>query len=214
MTYSHIIFDWDGTVMDSADKIVTCMQLAARDAELPVPSASDVRHIIGISLRPAIAKLFSISLEHADKVAAHYKRIFLEIDRTPSPLFNEVHNTLQRLQSSHVLGVATGKARRGLERAWEHTDTKQYFSASRCADEAESKPSPDMLLQLIAHWQVKPESVLMIGDTVYDLQMAQAIGMPRLGVSYGVHSADALLKHEPIAIVDEFKGILNYIYKD
>jgi phosphoglycolate phosphatase len=214
MPYSHIIFDWDGTVMDSADKIVSCMQLAAREAELAVPSEDDVRHIIGISLTPAIEQLFSISLESAEKVAAHYKRIFLEVDSTPSPLFFGALNTLQQLHTSHVLGVATGKARRGLERAWEHTDTKQYFSASRCADEAESKPSPDMLLQLIKHWQVKPESVLMIGDTVYDLQMAQAIGMPRLGVSFGVHSSDALLQHEPIAIVDEFNDILNYIYVD
>jgi phosphoglycolate phosphatase len=211
MRYSHIIFDWDGTVMDSAAKIVSCMQLAAKESMLPIPSSQAVRHIIGISLGPAISQLFNISLVEADKVATHYKRIFLEVDQTPSPLFTGAINTLQQLQANHVLGVATGKARRGLERAWKHTDTKQYFDASRCADEAQSKPSPDMLIQLIEHWQVEPESVLMVGDTVYDLQMAETIGMPRLGVSYGVHDSEALLLHSPIAIVDEFKHILDYI---
>jgi phosphoglycolate phosphatase len=187
------------------------MQLAAKESLLPIPSAQAVRHIIGISLQPAIAQLFAIPMAEADNVAAHYKRIFLEVDQTPSPLFLGAKETLQQLQEHHVLGVATGKARRGLERALEHTNTKHYFQASRCADEAQSKPSPDMLIQLIEHWKVDPASVLMIGDTIYDLQMAETIGMPRLGVSYGVHSSDALRQHSPIAIVDEFKQILDYI---
>ncbi|MBT1449703.1 HAD-IA family hydrolase [Glaciecola sp. XM2] len=211
MRYSHIIFDWDGTVMDSAAKIVSCMQLAAIKTGLPVPSSEAVEHIIGISLRPAIAQLFAIDLERAEVVASHYKQIFIEQDQTPSPLFDGAIDTLNSLKESHVLGVATGKARRGLERAWSHSDTKHYFSASRCADEAESKPSSDMLIQLIDAWQVPPESVLMVGDTVYDMQMAQNIGMPRLGVSYGVHSSESLLEHQPVGVIDEFSEILNYI---
>jgi phosphoglycolate phosphatase len=211
MRFSHIIFDWDGTVMDSAEKIVSCMQLAAAQAQLPIPSAHAVKQIIGISLCPAIAKLFSIPLEQADTVAHHYKEIFIEKDQTPSPLFSGAIETLESLAQTHILGVATGKARRGLERAWQHTQSGHLFTHSRCADDAESKPSPDMLLQLLSQWQIDAKKVLMVGDTVYDMQMAEAIGMPRLGVSYGVHHPDALQKHRPIAIVDKFSDILKHV---
>lgn len=211
MRFSHIIFDWDGTVMDSAAKIVSCMQLAAVQASLPVPSADAVRDIIGISLQPAIARLFSIDMEHAQQVAAHYKNIFLIEDQTPSPLFDGAVTTLERLFSTHVLGVATGKARRGLERAWSQTQTGHYFSDARCADDAESKPSPDMLMQLLDVWKVPAKDVLMVGDTVYDMQMAEAIGMPRLGVSYGVHHPNQIAKHQPIAIINSFSEILHHL---
>ncbi|WP_371193127.1 HAD-IA family hydrolase [Glaciecola sp. SC05] len=211
MRFSHIIFDWDGTVMDSAAKIVSCMQMAAVQAQLPVPSTDAVKDIIGISLSPAIARLFSIEMQHAEQVAAYYKEIFLSQDQTPSPLFSGVIKTLDTLSASHVLGVATGKARRGLERAWAVTNSGHYFNAARCADDAESKPSPDMLLQLLAHWKIKPVNALMVGDTVYDMQMAEAIGMPRLGVSFGVHHPNEIIKHQPIAIVDSFSDILKHI---
>ncbi|MFC4699481.1 HAD-IA family hydrolase [Glaciecola siphonariae] len=211
MRYSHIIFDWDGTVMDSAAKIVSCMQLAAADAKLPIPSENAVKHIIGISLRPAIAQLFNIPLAQAEQVAEHYKRIFIEKDQTPSPLFEGAIETLSCLQQTHCLGVATGKARRGLERAWQHTKSAHFFDASRCADEAESKPSPDMLLQLLDTWQVEAKNVLMVGDTVYDMQMAETIGMPRLAVSYGVHAPDMLKEHAPVAVIDRFVDITKHV---
>jgi phosphoglycolate phosphatase len=187
------------------------MQLAAVDAGLEVPSDAAVRHIIGISLLPAIAQLFAISFEHAEEVAKHYKRIFIEKDQTPSPLFDGAADTLTQLQQNYVLGVATGKARRGLERAWEHTQTAHYFTHSRCADEAESKPSPDMLIQLLDEWKVDAKNVLMVGDTIYDMQMAKAINMPRLAVSYGVHHHDLLRNHEPVAVIDRFSDILKHV---
>jgi phosphoglycolate phosphatase len=211
MRFSHIIFDWDGTIMDSAAKIVSCMQLAAIESGLPVPSAEAVKDIIGISLCPAIAKLFTVDLPRAEQVAAHYKDIFIKKDETPSPLFEGVITTLDTLSNSHVLGVATGKARRGLKRAWEHTQSAHYFSASRCADDAESKPSPDMLLQLLRFWGVDAKNVLMVGDTVYDMQMAEVIGMPRLGVSFGVHHPNEIAKHHPIAIIDSFSDLLKHV---
>jgi phosphoglycolate phosphatase len=187
------------------------MQLAAKQSGLPVPSDNAVRHIIGISLVPAIAQLFAICEAQAQEVAQHYKHIFIEKDQTPSPLFDGAISTLENLRSTHILGVATGKARRGLERAWSHTDTAHFFTNSRCADEAESKPSPDMLKQLLNDWQVDAKSVLMIGDTVYDMQMAEAIAMPRLAVSYGVHHTDMLEQHQPIAVVDKFSDILLHV---
>ncbi len=204
MKFKYIIFDWDGTVMDSAAKIVACMQKAAELAQIEIPTTTQVEHIIGISLHPAIKQLFSIDDRKADEIVFHYKRIFLEQDKIASPLFDKATETLILLKQKARLAVATGKARRGLERAWEHTNTKHFFELSRCADEAESKPSSDMLLQIIKEWNIEPQQALMVGDTIYDMQMAENIGMPRVGVSYGVHDKAELLKHKPLSIIDSF----------
>lgn len=205
MKFNYIIFDWDGTVMDSAAKIVSCMQKAALMGGIAVPSNEEVEHIIGISLHPAIKQLFDIDDAKAAEIVTHYKSVFLEHDQTPCPLFNNAIETLTHLKQNAQLAVATGKARRGLERAWSHTGTKHFFELSRCADEAESKPSSDMLLQIIKEWNIEPEQALMVGDTVYDMQMAENIGMPRVAVSYGVHQKSALLKHQPLEIIDSFE---------
>ena len=201
--YELIIFDWDGTLMDSAAKIVQCMQQAARHCEVDVPSDEEVSHIIGISLKPAIKQLFNTDDDHlAERLVLAYKEVYLGVDTTPCPLFNGVETMLSDLVAKQrTLAVATGKARRGLERAWRQTGTGHYFTTSRCADEAESKPSPDMLLQLIEERGLTPAQALMIGDTTYDMQMAQSIGMDRVGVSYGVHAQVHLEKHKPKAIV-------------
>jgi phosphoglycolate phosphatase len=204
MKFEYIIFDWDGTVMDSAAKIVACMQKAAELAQIEVPTTAQVEHIIGISLHPAIKQLFSIDDKKADEIATHYKSVFLEQDKIASRLFDKATETLIHLKQSARLAVATGKARRGLERAWKHTNTKHFFELSRCADEAESKPSSDMLVQIIKEWNIEPQQALMVGDTIYDMQMAEKIGMPRVGVSYGVHDKAELLRHKPLSIIDSF----------
>lgn len=199
---THIIFDWDGTVMDSAAKIVSCMQKAADLSDLPIPSSKAVEHIIGISLLPAVITLFNIETRKAEQVCKHYKEVFLQQDQTACPLFNGAHDLLHALSSKFTLGVATGKARRGLQRAFCSTDSEHYFDQSVCADEAQSKPSPDMLIQLIDRWGVKADQAMMIGDTIYDMQMAEQILMPRIGVSYGVHDKLALIKHNPLTVID------------
>lgn len=201
--YDLIIFDWDGTLMDSAAKIISCMQKAAVRCGVEIPSADAVSHIIGISLKPAIKQLFNTDDEElAERLTLAYKEVYLGADTTPCPLFEGVDNMLGDLTAAGVkLAVATGKARRGLNRAWEQTGTGHYFTTSRCADEADSKPSPDMLLQLLEEQGLTAAQALMIGDTTYDMQMAQAIGMDRIGVSYGVHAAVNLARHHPKAIV-------------
>lgn len=210
--YKCIIFDWDGTLMDSADKIVNTMQEAARRSDLPVPSAPAVHQIIGISLTPAIARLFGLSCPvKTQEVVEHYKSVFVSYDQTPCPLFLGTEQLLENTIDKYRLAVATGKARRGLERAWQHTQTKSYFVDSCCADEAESKPSPDMLLQILERQKLAPEECLMVGDTSFDMQMAQSINMPRIGVSYGVHSVAQLNQHNPIAIIDSPIELLNWL---
>ncbi len=203
MAHKLIIFDWDGTLMDSAAKIVSCMQWAAKECSVPVPGAEAVGSIIGISLKPAIMRLFNTQDEAlADRLVEAYKLAFIEKDATPCPLFPGVESMLSTLKSQgRVLTVATGKARRGLDRAWRNTDTGHYFTASRCADDAESKPSPDMLVQLLTELDMQPSDAVMVGDTIYDMQMAEAIGMDRIGVSYGVHAQVHLEKYAPLTIV-------------
>lgn len=210
---SHIIFDWDGTVMDSAHKIVHCMQQAAILSDLPIPSAAQVHHVIGISLVQAIELVFDISKQHAQSVSQHYKDVFLNSDHISCDLFEGAHTTLDALSTNYVLGVATGKARRGLLRAFNESNSGHYFDKTRCADDQGvlSKPDPSMLLQLISQWDIKPENALMIGDTVYDMQMAEAINMPRVGVSYGVHHKDEIAKHAPIEIIDKLPQLINLV---
>lgn len=209
---THIIFDWDGTVMDSAAKIVSCMQKAAVLSGLPVPTVSAVEHIIGISLLPAIKRLFAVDDQKAAQISAHYKEVFISQDQTACPLFDGAHELLNALSSNYILGVATGKARRGLVRAFDSSACRHYFDQSICADEAESKPSSDMLKQLLARWGINAKQSVMIGDTTYDMQMAENINMPRIAVSYGVHDKQSLQAHKPFVVVDKLTE-LHQVFK-
>lgn len=213
MKYQLVIFDWDGTVMDSAAKIVHCMQQAALDCDLAVPSREAVEHIIGISLVPAIGQLFDLQDSALiDKIVERYKYNYLNSDQTPCPLFPGILPLFDMLSAQpRTLAVATGKARRGLNRAWQQTVTGHYFSHSRCADEAESKPSPDMLSQLLAETGIDVERSLMIGDTSYDMQMAQSLGMDRVAVNYGVHEESVLRQYDPKIIAESVAELHQFL---
>jgi len=218
--YKLVIFDWDGTLMDSAGKIVSCMQHAAHAANMIVPTAEAVRHIIGISLKPAIAQLFELDVSHSaqekkvDEIVAAYKNVYLEVDTTPCPMFEGAVDMLDTLKSAEAkMAVATGKARRGLQRAWDNTDTAHFFIDSRCADEAESKPSPDMLKQLLKANDVGASEAVMIGDTTYDMLMAEQLGMDRVAVTYGVHEREALKGHNPVYVADTVESLAGYLLR-
>ncbi len=211
--YQLVIFDWDGTLMDSIAKIIRCMQLTALRCGQPVPSDAQVGDIIGISLRPAIARLFNLRCdETVTELVATYKTIFVEQDAEPCPLFAGAPALLDALTANgRQLAVATGKARRGLDRAWRNTNTGGYFIASRTACEAQSKPSSDMLEQLLAETGVQVNDAVMIGDTTYDMQMAEQLGMDRIGVTYGVHDAIRLEQHRPVALVNSIEQLQHYL---
>lgn len=213
--YKLVIFDWDGTLMDSANKIVNCMQIAAKQCDMPIPTYEEVGHIIGISLKPAIMQLFSITDSAlGDRLVQAYKDAFVSVDVTPCPLFDGVEEMLGSLKTAGcILAVATGKARRGLDRAWKQTNTGNYFSASRTADEAESKPSSDMLEQLLDELGFEANDAVMIGDTTYDMQMAKSIGMDRIGVSYGVHAQVHLEALEPVALVHSIEELKTALFR-
>lgn len=203
--YKLVIFDWDGTVMDSIDKIVACMQAAATQANLPIPTADQVKSIIGLSLPIAIEKLFpTISQQQIEQLVKAYKLHYSDHCTVPTPLFENATNLFSNLKSANkLLAVATGKAREGVIRLMAESGTTEFFDASRTADDAISKPDPDMLLQLLAELNVDASGAVMIGDSIHDLSMARNAGIDAIGVTYGVHNKAQLADYSPIAIVDD-----------
>lgn len=199
-----IIFDWDGTLLDSEDKIIACMQKAAIELGLPPRSAGEIRNIIGLELSLAIRRLHpDLSRAAAFAMREAYSKAFTSADITPCPFFPNVEDSLQALKrEGHTLCVATGKSRRGLDRVFRHLPVSRLFSATRCADETASKPDPQMLLELCEVFSESPEEALMIGDTEYDLEMASRINMPRIGVTYGAHQINRLRRWQPRALID------------
>lgn len=213
MKYKAIVFDWDGTLMDSISKIVECMQTSAQQLGFPVPNYAQAKDVIGISLLPALKQLFNIQDEKAAMDMFHtYKENFKDHPQISSPLFVGAIELLEKLtEQGYILAVATGKARQGLEHNWHHSNTKHFFSASKTADDAQSKPSPDMLQQLLSELNLSTDQVLMVGDTIYDMAMAEAINMDRVGVSFGVHSKDELQRHKPLAVIDSLDELLLHV---
>lgn len=209
MRYELIIFDWDGTLMDSVPRIVSCMQAAAIEAEWGELARADVENIIGLGLPEAIDTLCpGILPAQAERLRERYAHHFVHVDTTPMRFFAGVEDHLARLRALEAprLAVATGKSRRGLDRIFRETGSLDWFHASRTADETRSKPHPQMLMELLDELTVPVERAVMVGDTEYDLEMARAMGMPRIGVSYGVHAPERLAVSQPETIahsVDE-----------
>lgn len=211
--YDLIIFDWDGTLMDSIGRIVSSMQATAATLRLPVPSAEAVRDIIGLSLEPAIGRLFG-------QLAAHdyarflevYRDQYVELNTTPTPLFGGVREMLGELsQQGYQLAVATGKARRGLDRVLQESDLQDAFVITRCADESRSKPDPQMLHEIMAHTKIPQARTLMVGDSIHDLTMASAAGVDGLGVDFGAHSAERLSACEPQTVLSHWSELSGFL---
>jgi phosphoglycolate phosphatase len=191
--YELIVFDWDGTLMDSAAMIVDSVQAAARDLGLEPPTDERARHIIGLGLGDALRHAMpDLPEDHYPELVERYRHHYLSRDHQ-LVLFAGADALIRQLSDNGFrLGVATGKSRKGLERALIHTGLGDYFHATRCADECHSKPHPQMIEELMGEFAVAPAQTLMIGDTTHDLQMAANAGVDAVAVSYGAHPADAL----------------------
>jgi phosphoglycolate phosphatase len=209
MTFKLIIFDWDGTLMDSEARIVACVEAAVKDLGLESPGPDAIRNIIGLGLREAVNSLFPDAEENLHlQVAKRYRVHFFSDKEKPSQLFQGAREVIEGLfQQGYYLAVATGKGRSGLDHALETTGLAPYFHITRCADETFSKPNPEMLHQIIDQLDIIPRKALMIGDTEYDLQMATNARMPSLGVTYGVHSHERLLQHNPLDCLHDVSEI-------
>lgn len=210
--FDLIVFDWDGTLMDSAGAIASSIQAACGDLGLTVPTEHAARHIIGLGLNEAIAHLLpNFAVADYPKLVDRYRYHFLRQD-ADIPLFDGAERMVRGLnKSGFLLGVATGKGRPGLDRVLEQTSLGCYFHATRCADECFSKPHPEMLLQLMEELGSTPQRTLMIGDTSHDLQMAQNAGVAALAVSYGAHLRADLLRHAPIACLDRIGDVEQWL---
>jgi len=200
--YDLIVFDWDGTVMDSTGAIVAAIQASAVDLGLARPDASLASHVIGLGLKDALEKALP-ELDPADypRLAERYRHHYLARDGELL-LFNGITDLLADLKARHYwLAVATGKSRVGLDRALKGSELAVMFDDSRCADETFSKPHPQMLLDLMGRFGAAPERTLMIGDTTHDSRMAKNAGAHALSVTYGAHPHEELAVIEPQGIV-------------
>lgn len=211
--YQLIIFDWDGTLMDSAQKIANCIKAAARDVGVEEPTDKDAKSIIGLGLSEAMTRLFSsVPAAQVAQIVEAYKYHFVTGDVTEQGLFNGVEQGLIELQEAGaVLAVATGKSRAGLDRIFAETGLKQHFIASRCADETRSKPHPQMLLEILDYTAIDADKAIMVGDTTFDMDMALHAKMTGLGAGYGVHSKDMLIESKAIEVKESFSQLLSWL---
>ena len=197
MSYELVVFDWDGTLMDSTHVIATSLQAACRDVGIAVPSGEDARYVIGLNLADTFAHV-APDLDEPGRVrlGERYRHHFLAREHE-MPLYGGVREMLDDLLArGHRLAVATGKARRGLDRVLDSTGLRDRFEATRCADEGFAKPHPDMLLMLLGITGVEARNAVMVGDTTHDLDLAANAGVDGVAVSYGAH-AEALLATRP-----------------
>ena len=210
--YDLIAFDWDGTLFDSTAIITKCIQEAVRDVGGATPSDEAASYVIGMALIPALAHAApDVPPEKYPELGARYRHHYLARQHDIS-LFDGVLAMLADLKSrQHILTVATGKSRKGLDDALHAVELKGLFHGSRTADETRGKPHPLMLHELMAEFGVAPERTLMIGDTTHDLQMAQNAGVARVGVSYGAHGPEAFDVLTPRFIAHSVPALHNWL---
>ncbi|MCB5184238.1 HAD-IA family hydrolase [Methylobacillus gramineus] len=203
--FDLIVFDWDGTLANSTQIIVDSIRKSALEAGLDDPGQEAASSIIGLGLREAIQQLFGvITQEQLQHMATRYN-VHYHAREDDVVLFAGAKHAVSRLNDQgYMLGVATGKGRKGLNHALEHSGLGAYMHGTRCVDECQSKPHPQMLLELMDEFGVEPERTLMVGDTSFDLQMAQNAKVASLGVTYGAHPLERLLPHSPLAHFDDF----------
>ncbi|WP_028456570.1 HAD-IA family hydrolase [Chitinilyticum litopenaei] len=210
--FDLLVFDWDGTLMDSTATITYAIRQAFEDVGLPVPSERDARYVIGYGLNEAMQHLApEASADEIRRVVDAYRHYYLARDQQ-LVLFDGVLDALERFASAgYTMCVATGKSRAGLKRVLEATGLGRYFLATRTADESFSKPHPAMLEYLLEFAGVAPQRALMIGDTTHDLQLAINAGTASAALTYGAHDVGALQELKPLAIFDDFPALADWI---
>lgn len=202
--YDLIVFDWDGTLVDSIDWIVECIQHVAEEQNLIKPDEQSCKDIIGLSLSEAMLTLFP-NISEQDKIAMVelYRTRYISKACSGNDLFLDVIRVLDTLKSmDKTLAIATGKGRQGLDRGLDGTGIRSFFKYLRCADTMKSKPSPHMLFDIMEESNIPAEKTLMIGDSTLDLIMANNAGVASIAVTTGAHSYDVLKQHAPLACIN------------
>lgn len=211
--YELVIFDWDGTLMDSSLRIVNCLQRAAEDLNLPVPGISQARHVIGLNLQDSLASLFgNLSQAEVNHYIDRYRYHFYHPQAAQMLMFDGVMDGLEELdRRGLLLAVATGKGRQGLDPILKEYNLENLFVMTRCADEAFGKPNPKMLFDILEFTGHDPGRTAMVGDTSYDLQMAGNAGMHAVAVEYGMHDSDLLAQYNPTASFSGFPQLIDWL---
>lgn len=201
-----VIFDWDGTLYDSADRIVQSVFSAADELDMPRPDGQRIRQVIGLGLDEAMKRAFDIQdIMEILKYTDVYKRHYHSTWAGHSALFTGVVELLEGLsKAGKIVTIATGKSRAGLEQAMEEQGVKHCFDYTITGPETVSKPDPTMLKMTLDEFSLKPEQAVMIGDTSFDMEMAANIAMPAIGVNWGVHTDQEMLAHGPIKVAQSF----------
>lgn len=210
--FDLLVFDWDGTLMDSTATIVRSLQRGFADVGLPVPPEADCRYIIGFGLADAMQYLCPQADAATIQALVHAYRHHFIADEAELTLFPGVEEGLAQLEAAgYLLAIATGKARQGLDRLLVQTGLGPRFVATRCADEGFSKPHPGMLNYLLDVTGTTPNRALMIGDTTHDLQLARNAGTASVAMTYGAHALPPLLELQPLAHFDHFTMLTNWL---
>lgn len=211
--FDLIIFDWDGTLVDSTDWITHCLKIAASRQGCHIPKDQAIKDIIGLSIQKAMDELFpGIDSKTQEQLISSYRQEFFSKQITESDLFAGVSEMLMTLkQRGYQLAVATGKNRSGLDRALDGTRLDGFFHITRCADETASKPDPDMLEVIIDELGISKEKTVMIGDSVHDMKMATNAGMASIAVSCGANSIEQLKVHSPLLVLQQTSAILDIL---
>jgi phosphoglycolate phosphatase len=215
--FDLLIFDWDGTLSDSAQQIVDAMQAAIRGLDLPPRSDQQIRELIGLSLIDGLRTLYPDRAPEVVQDMLHgYRKHWLGPGgggMAEPPLFAGAMSTLQTLsEQGYPLAIATGKSRIGLQRSFaHHKGVLSLMAATKTADETASKPNPLMLREILQALEIPADRALMIGDTEYDAAMARAIHMPALGVACGVHDAERIVAAGAMAVIESVRELPEWL---
>ena len=215
--YPLLIFDWDGTLVDSIERIVTSLQHASMHAIDTVVSESQARNVIGLGLIEAIIALHpELDEQHQktelEKIADAYRQHYLYDNNVPAPLFAGVNKLLDALRcEGYKMAISTGKSRAGLQRSIDEHNVADYFATTRCAGENKSKPHPEMLNEILHELNFSANQALMIGDSEHDLKMANNANVKSIGITHGVHDAQTLEKHNPLICLGNITDLSEYL---
>jgi len=214
--YKAIIFDWDGTLVDSTARIVDAMQMAIVENAMPVLTDHAIQQIIGLGLPEALKVLWpDITAAQSLQMQKSYVANFSHHSKISVDFFNQAHEIFEQLkQLGYVLAVATGKTRRGLDEMLDGMDVRDVFDITRCADETASKPSPIMLQQILNELKITHSQALMVGDTSFDLDMARNINMDSIGMTHGAHDSKILMASGAKALCHDLNDLLDWIKKN
>lgn len=214
--YKAIIFDWDGTLVDSTARIVDAMQMATVENAMPVLTDHAIQQIIGLGLPEALKVLWpDITDVQSVQMQKCYVANFSHQSKISVGFFAQAHEIFEQLkQLGYVLAVATGKTRRGLDEMLDGMDVRDVFDITRCADETASKPDPKMLQEILNELNITHQQALMVGDTSFDLDMAKNINMDSIGMTHGAHESKILTASGAKALCHDLTDLLDWIKKN